>query len=61
MEELKYGDKKGKAKETYRDKVIDRFFELLDGKHHYNPEEVEPAQVDSEPASAPADDDKPPF
>ena len=61
MEELKYGNLKGKDKEAYRDKVINRFFELLDGKHHYNPEEEVPVQEDSEPTSEPVNNGEVPF
>jgi hypothetical protein len=49
MKDMNFGDKKGTEKEAHRDKVIDRFFELLFEKHPYNPEEAVPAQVDSEP------------
>lgn len=60
MEELKISSIKDKVKkETFRDKIIDRFYELLFAKHPYNPEEAAPAQVDSEPDVPVGSDDDP--
>ncbi|MCU0414189.1 MAG: hypothetical protein MUE91_07300 [Ignavibacteriaceae bacterium] len=60
MDELKITGIKDKVKkEAFRDKIIDRFYELLYAKHPYDPEQEVPVQTDSEPEVSSSNEDDP--
>ncbi|MCL5990562.1 MAG: hypothetical protein M1419_00470 [Bacteroidetes bacterium] len=60
MEELKISPIKDKQKkEAFRDKIIDRFYELLFDKYPFDPQEAVPVQTDSEPEVKSTSEDDP--